>query len=538
MPPAEETTPLLREENPPTRDDGVEEATRSTPPIVVFLALYFGVFIAALDGTIVTALLSHIASELNELPRIQWIATGYLVSSAAFQPLYGKISDIFGRKCVLIFCNLMFGLGCLMCGLSQTLGQLVAGRVVSGIGGGGMLSLSTIAISDLVPLRQRGIFQGFGNIAFGLGAGVGGVFGGLVSASLGWRTAFNLQVPAILLSNLLVAWFAPETSPGLTFASSPSSSPPKLMQQLKRLDVFGSITLVVSLVFLMLGITEGGRSYPWTHPLILLCLCTAVVFAALFILVEIYVAKEPTLPMMLFKHRTIVASSLTNLFMTMSVYAVLFYAPLTLTALYGYTPLQVGQRLVANFLGVSIGSVGAGIYMRKTGKYFWLGVLSPILYFIGVAVLVFKTSWFSEPMVQYLCLFCAGSGYAAMLTVTLLALIAAVPHEYQAVTTSIQYTFRGIGSTLGVSVASSIFQNTLRINLFETEIPSKVIDRVLSSVEAIRQVPVEYQPTIIGCYEVACVAVFTFSFVLAVVSTISSAMMREHVLHSTIEREE
>lgn len=529
----DETTPLLRNED-----------SRRLPPMVVFGALYFGVFVAALDGTIVTALLSHIASELNELPRIQWIATGYLVSSAAFQPLYGKISDIFGRKSVLIFCNLMFGLGCLMCGLSTNLPQLVAGRVVSGIGGGGMLSISTIAVSDLVPLRQRGIFQGFGNIAFGLGAGIGGVFGGLVSARFGWRSAFNMQVPAILMSNLLVAWYTPETSPVLVRSlenddnDNSAAGRPKLYEQLKRLDIFGSTTLVICLVFLMLGITEGGRTYPWSHPLIILCLGVALVFAGLFILVELYVAREPTLPMSLFKHRTIVASSLTNLFMTMSVYAVLFYAPLTLTALYGYTATQVGQRLVANFLGVSLGSVGAGIYMRRTGKYFWLGVSSPILYFIGVSVLVFHIAWFANVPLQYMCLLFAGTGYAAMLTVTLLALIAAVPHEFQAVTTSIQYTFRGVGSTLGVSVASSIFQNTLRNNLLDTDLPSKVIHKVLNSVEAIRQVPIEYQPQIIGCYQVAAVAVFTFAFVLAVISTITSALMREHVLHSTIEREE
>jgi MFS family permease len=179
--------------------------------LVVCTSLYFGVFLAALDGTIVTSLLSHIASDLHELGRISWIASAYLAACTAVQPLYGKLSDIYGRKNLLFFCNVTFGIGCLMCGVADGLWMLVLGRVVSGIGGGGLTILSTIAISDIVPLRKRGVFQGIGNIAFGSGAGFGGIFGGLVYESMGWRAAFWLQVPTIVISATLVHMFAPAT---------------------------------------------------------------------------------------------------------------------------------------------------------------------------------------------------------------------------------------------------------------------------------------------------------------------------------------
>ncbi|ANB12563.1 Vba1p [Sugiyamaella lignohabitans] len=545
-----------------------ENVDTGKPPIsglrfvVVCLSLYFGVFVAALDGTVVTSLLSHIASDLNELPRISWIATGYLVACAAFQPLYGKLSDIFGRKDVLMFCNIAFGAGCLMCGYSNSFVSLVLGRIISGVGGGGMLSLSTIALSDLVSLRQRGVYQGFGNIAFGIGAGVGGIFGGIVTSRYGWRMAFNSQVPAVLISSLLVAVFTPQTRPTTNelvpvqegsaiedayetehhISANTESHNVKYVKKnnLSRVDFSGSFTLVSSLIFLMLAISTGGRQFPWTHPFIVGCFATAFFFVGLFVYIELKVAKEPVLPLQLFTHRTIVASATTNMFMTMSVYGVLFFVPVCLTSVYDMNPTQVGQRLISNFVGVALGSFGAGLYMKSTGKYYTLGILAPLLYIVGITVICLP-SFLSVTLWQHVSLFINGTGYAAMLTVTLLALIAAVPHEFQAVTTSIQYAFRGIGSTLGVSIASSIFQNTLASQL-RTSVTGpdaeQVIQRVLGSVEEIRKIPIEYQPAVIASYNSACIAVFVTSLVLAVVGTITSALMEEHELHSNINRDE
>jgi MFS family permease len=574
-------------------DDPTEEAplVTSGPPstvpekqvsnvrlAVVCASLYFGVFVASLDGTVVASLLSHIASDLNELGRISWIATGYLVACAAFQPLYGKLSDIFGRKRVLIFCNVSFGVGCLICGISRDLKTLVAGRVVSGIGGGGMLSMSTIVLSDLIPLRRRGIFQGIGNICYGLGAGVGGIFGGIISDRYGWRTAFNCQVPAVALSTFLVTLFTPSSGPpsdddeDLVPAQEAEAVDEAVTEReqldeqncvssgdqygtiqnqahhnvhyvkraaLSRVDIWGSTTLVSFLVFLMFAIATGGRQYPWTHPFVLSSFGFAAIFAGLFVYVETHIAKEPVLPMPLFTHRTILASSLTNMFMTMSVYSIIFFVPVALSSVLDMTPTQVGQRLTANFVGVAVGSFSAGVYMKQTGKYYYLGVLSPTLFFAG-ALMICRVDLMGHGMYPYVAMFLPGAGYSAMLTVTLLALIAAVPHDFQAVTTSIQYAFRGIGSTLGVSIASSIFQNVLARRLYESVTgpdADQVIRRVLDSVEAIRHVPVEYQPAIIDSYASASVAVFYTALALAVVSTFTSSLMGEHQLHNTLSRE-
>jgi MFS family permease len=252
----------------------------------------------------------------------------------------------------------------------------------------------------------------------------------------------------------------------------------------------------------------------------------------------LYVAREPVIPLQLFIHRTILASSLTNLFMTMTVYATLFFVPVYLASVFDMSPQQVGVRLAFNFLGVAIGSFGAGIYMRKTGKYYWLGVLSPAGYVIGI-IMICMLATHPENWWQFMSLFLTGAGYAAMLTVTLIALISAVPHTFQAVTTSIQYAFRGVGSTLGVALASSLFTNMLskllRENVHGPD-AEKYIKMVLESVDAIRQVPVKYQPAIISSYEGALQAVFYSSLALAIFGVVSAACTGEHPLHTKISR--
>lgn len=522
----------------------------------LILSLYAGVFIAALDGTLVTGLLSHIASDLQELKRISWIGTSYLLAYAAFQPIYGKLSDIYGRKAILIFCNLNFGLGCFICWKSSGLNSLVLGRFISGVGGGGMLSLSTITISDFVPLRSRGMYQGFGNIAFGLGAGFGGVFGGIISKAYGWRAAFGIQVPLVAISILLTYIYAPgieSVRHDMVAEADPSSIDEALhghpenehmirRDSLSRIDFLGSFFLIVALFFLMFAIATGGVQFAWISYYVIGSLIISAVSVIMFCYVELHVAKEPVLPLPLFTHRTILGSSLTNLFMTMSVYMILFYIPVHLSSVFGYDPETVGYRLVANFFGVALGSFASGYYMRQTGKYWYLGLLSPILYFIGVffelSLKPFQESAWSVSS-QFLCMILCGLGYASMLTVTLLALIAAVPHEFQATTTSIQYTFRGVGSTLGVAIGSSIFSNVLAINLEEKigDHP-KIVERVLNSVEAIRKVPEKYQHDIILSYSNACKVVFLSAVALGLISVACSALMKEHELHSNIDREE
>ncbi|KAG5366114.1 Vacuolar membrane amino acid uptake transporter fnx2 [Yarrowia sp. B02] len=554
--------------------------------LVTLIALYTGVFLSALDATIVTSIYATIASDLNELSRISWIATGYLVSCAAFQPLYGRLSDIFGRKAMLLVSSACFGIGCTICGVSYSLMPLIAGRVIAGIGGGGLLTVSTIAVSDLIPLRQRGIYQGVGNIAYGSGAAIGGALGGVLSQWIGWRGVFLIQVPFIVCSGTLVAFGMtnsnkskkiedPETpdestpvSPRTTTPSDSDVANPvsganasvlygsvesenlphsKLQEseestwdKVKAIDFGGSALLVISLSLLLFAISSATKS-AWTEPIIYIPLGISIVTGIFFWNFELRCAN-PVIPVRLLYKQTIFASSLTNLFMTMGIFAMLYNVPLWYKAVLGDSDAKAGARLIGNFIGVSVGSMSSGIYMRKTGKYYNMGIFSGAITTIGVFALI-PLSEETPAWLQYTMLFIPGAGYAAMLTVSLLALISAVSDEEQATATSIQYAFRGVGSTLGVSMSSTIFQAIISkwlpvklYALYDKPSPDQVrlieltIAAVKESVTAIREAPAKFQPAIIASYDLAIKDVFFVATAMCAISTICLYFVKEHEL--------
>lgn len=490
--------------------------------------------LAALDTTIVTTLLGHIASDLQALDSVSWVATGYTVAYSAFQPMYGKFSDIWGRKKVSILCTSVFGVGCLMCGSANGLTLLVAGRFVSGFGAGGMLSMGTITISDYVPLRSRGVFQGFGNVAFATGASLGGLLGGWATSVGGWRLAFNIQVPLAIVSVILQYFLIKEVArPGEAVSSIARKS------KWSRIDWGGSFSLVTALLLAMLAITTGGSQFAWKSLPIFALFAGSAALLYVFVYWETHLAVEPVIPIPVLTHRTVMSACLTNFFGSGLAYAFLFYSPIFLQAMCHYSYNDIGSRIVANFVGIGVGSLGSGLIVKKTGSYYSLCLVSLVLatsgsfmlmvspylgYAVSHSVLYQSTSYFLE-----------GLGYAAMLTITLIALIAAVEPHQQATSTAAQYTFRGAGSSLGIALAAAVFQNVLGSKLIsevgtDTKKKRKVIDAVTKSLEAIWEQPKKYQDAIVRSYISAGVAVQAFCVVWGVLCFICAACMNEHDL--------
>ncbi|CAK7901068.1 vacuolar basic amino acid transporter 1 [[Candida] anglica] len=506
---------------------------------VVISSLYMSSYLAALDATVVTTLLSIIASDLNAVARISWIATAYLLSCAAFQPLFGKLSDIFGRKPLLMVCCFCFAIGCFICSTDSLL-MLVIGRFVTGIGGGGLTALGTITMSDIVPLRSRGLYQGLGNVCFGLGAASGGVLGGVVADLLGWKYVFLLQVPLAMLVGIAIYFNLnlPAGSPGLGAYGSDMST------KLKRVDFLGSFLLVTSLMGVMAAASFGGRDIAYDSVLFISLVVISCVLLLAFAYVELYVSPEPVIPVELLAERTVLSSSLTNWFYTMGVFTYLFYVPIYFTSVLGLSATENGLRLVPNFLATSTGSVGAGLYMKATGRYYKLAVATGILALFGVTNVSFISPRISL-VNQFLLQLPQGMAYSSILTITLLSLIAAVPSKYQACTTSIQYTFRATGSTLGVSIASAIFQNILKTNLSSKiyeliSDPLKaaiVLENALENAQYAQTAPHAIRDAIIDSYGIACKGAFAFAGATVALGVLTSLFMREHVLHTSMSRD-
>lgn len=506
--------------------------------ITVLTAMYCASFMNAADATIVSTLLSVIASDLDQIQNMSWIATAYLLSSATFQPVYGKLSDIFGRKQIILMCAGMFSLGCFITSF-KSFPMVVIGRFITGMGGSGFNTVGTISLSDMIPLRDRGLFQGLANVAFLFGAASGGILGGVVNDLFGWQWVFIVQVPiSICIGLSFYRYF--ELPPG----SAGLGSSGHIKEKLKRVDFLGSFFLVLTLVVVLLAASMGNQYFTYTSlPFFGMMVLAAVLFST-FIYVEFNVSPEPILPLQLMSERTILASSLTNGFSSMATFTNIFYYPLFLSTVLQLKSSKVGLRLISNFLGVASGSVSSGLYMRKTGRYYNFIVACSVLFVFGIFNFNILTR--NTPViVQLIVMAIPGYCYAVILTITLLALIAAAPVKFQAGTTSIQYTFRSVGSTIGVSISSAIFQDVLRRSL-ESKVSKVVSDpkevkhiisEALKSSEYAKVAPEYVKDTLISCYDSGVKGAFKFSFVMAVLSLGSTLFIREHKLHTGLNRD-
>lgn len=398
--------------------------------------------------------------------------------------------------------------------------------MVAGIGGGGLTAISTFVTSDLVPLRKRGIWQGIGNICYGAGMGLGGVFGGWINDTLGWRWAFLLQVPFLVVSCVLVA-----VKVKIPVKDSDTA-------RIKRVDFLGAITLVLTLVTLLLGLNTGGNQVPWSHPLVVASLVMSAVFLGLFIYVEAKVASEPVIPVRLLLDRTVAAACLTNWFTTMAVFGLLFYLPVYFQV-QGLSATAAGARLIPQAIGTSVGSLGSGVIMRASGRYRLLNYVA-----MGVQVLsagLICTLNLTTPVeLPFLYFFLGGASYGSMLTITLVALISAVDHQHHAVVTSASYAFRSTGSTIGITIASAVFQNTLKLGLYgrfgDGDVAKEAIGRLRDSLDEIWKVPADWTPGVLDAYMDSLRAVFVTLLGLTVLGAFSSLAMREHKLHNNLAR--
>jgi len=437
------------------------------------------------------------------------------------------LTDIFSRRTGLIFSNIFFAAGNLICGLAKDQWVVILGRVVAGMGGGGLTAIATFVTTDIIALRSRGLWQGFGNVAYGLGMGLGGVLGGWISDVWGWRNAFLIQVPFVLVSCILV-FFTVKIPVKETNVS-----------KIKRVDFLGAGTLVVAVVLLLLGLNSGGNIVPWTHPLVLVSLPFSAVFLALFIYVEDRIAAEPIIPVRLLLDRTVACGCLTNWFCTMAAMMLTFYVPVYFQAR-GLSSSQAGVRIIPLSVGAAIGSLGTGVIIKATGRYYYLNAIIEAVLVLPY-ILIAATFNIDTPAVPpFIYLFLSGVGYGGMLTVTLLAFIAAVDHEHQAVVTSASYAFRSTGSTIGITIASAVFQNVLKSQLWDKfgneEGAAELIARIRDSIDEVKNLPPEWKDVALECYMTAFRGVWGTALGIAVLGALVSLGMKEHFLHTNLAR--
>ncbi|KAF9469059.1 vacuolar amino acid permease [Collybia nuda] len=468
--PSSSETRSLLEEAPPsyhsTDDvDVTSSPTEDTPPLNKFsradinwilAGLWSSVLLGAFDGTVVATLLTPIGSHFDSSNQASYIGTSYLLSVCCFTPLYGRLADILGRKGAMLLALSLFGSGTIFCGLATSMRALIVARAVAGMGGGGSVYafIASIAVSDLIPLKQRGLYQGMANILYGLGAGLGGPLGGWVNDMFGWLG------PLLIFSFTVVAT---KVNIKLPFEVQNQS----IADKLHRIDIIGSLTLVGTVGCLLLGFSlKTSEELPWSHPLISGLFFASVISCVLFIWVEKYWAPYPVMPLRLMTQRTPLAVSISNLLTSMSAFSMIYNIPLYFSAVRLDSAAKSGLHLLPHSVAISTGSVLAGWIMRRTGKLYTLTLVSSLLTIIASLLVTFWDEN-SSALHLWLDLIPQGFGMASFITSTLIAMIAGVYKEDMAVATGITYLFRTTGQVLGVSLSGAILQGVLLQKLRE-----------------------------------------------------------------------
>ncbi|KAJ6566891.1 member of the major facilitator superfamily [Mycena capillaripes] len=476
-----------------------------------------GIFLCAMDQTIVVSSYAAIGSELNQLQNTSWIATAYMMTLTSFQPLYGKMSDIFGRKACLLFAYTIFALGCLCCSFAKTLPQLIFARGIAGIGGGGMSTVVSIIMSDIVPLRSRGTWQGIMNIIYASGSATGAPLGGFLSDTIGWRWGFLAQVPAIVVAFITVSFAL----------HLPHTETSDFNTKLKRVDFSGALALVLCVFFLLFSLDRGGN-IAWNDRYTIGALSAFAVFFALFAFVELVWAAEPFAPRRIIAHRSLIGAYMVNFFALMSSFSMLFHVSLFYQAVLGKSPSEVGFWLMPTVFGGVIGSLGGGLYIQTTGRYYWVTFYAYLAMAVSMLGTVLEAGIITTSAIAS---FISAIGNGTGVTTSLIALISNAGPADQAMATAASYLFRSLGSVVGLSVGSTLLQLSLRVSLRKALTDDvdvdEIVRRVRESLTYIDELDAGTAGIVRTAYEHAVRVTMWFSTAMAACALIAAAFIRE-----------
>lgn len=462
----------------------------------IYVALMISMLLGALDQTIVSTALPTVVGELNSVSKMSWVVTAYTLAATIGMPIYGKFGDVLGRKWLFVGALVIFLAGSTLCGLSQSIGQLIAFRAVQGLGGAGLMVLSQAIIADVVPARERARYMAPLGAVFGLASVVGPLLGGLLTDYAHWRWIFWINLPlgaVAIVASVLLLKDTVVTHAKLT------------------VDWLGIAAMAIAVSGLTLIVGLAGTRLSWTSPGILALGALTVAAAIAFIIVETR-ARDPIIPMHLFRSRIFTIATGLGILAALGMFSAVAYVPTYLQMVFGINATISGYMLIPMVAAITITGIVSGALISRRGHYRIFPIIGMAT--MGLALYLLSTMSAGQPVwivPAYLAVLGAGLGCVLQVLV-LIVQNDADPAEVGTATSANNF-FREIGATMGVTVVGGLFANRLGQSLGTLDLPSG--DRALSTMEAItpallQDLPTELRSEVIAAYAGSLTPIYAY----------------------------
>jgi EmrB/QacA subfamily drug resistance transporter len=513
---------------------GVDPRTRTQ----IVAAVLLGLFLAALDQTVVGTALPRIVTDLRGNDIYTWAFTAYILTATISGPIYGKLSDLFGRRPILLFAVSVFLIGSLLSGLSQEMWQFIAFRGIQGLGAGALFPVALAVIGDMFDASERGKYQGLVGAIFGLSSVIGPAIGGVITDTVGWHWVFfvNLPLGAIVFA---VIWRALPTF-------RPSAARPKI-------DYVGASILAAALVPFLVGLTNK-QSGNWSDPAVGGLIALGLVIGAVFVAVESR-ASEPLVPLRLFRNRSFTISVIAMFVASMAFFAPIVFLPRWFQVVQGSSATQSGYQLLALLGGLIISAMASGQIVARTGRYKVLALGAAVL--LGVGLFLLSNLRADTPLpVLFAWMFVTGLGVGPMFSIFTLVVQGAVAPQQIGTATSSLTLFQQLGGSVGLAIAGTVFGSRLVEELpkeLSSAVPPQVAagfagsgsaaigqlsgvgdlgQAILAAAPVAARAQLEpFVPAIVDAihraFSIATASTFTFGIAAAVVAVIVVAFLRE-----------